>query len=150
MPSLASLHHIDGRSRVEKSSCWACWRPRLLAILTPNIRLPNIVIIRDRDCGTILHDLAELHSELQPSKSVVVGLITSKEQQIRILLHQILNHRGTGPGVRLLLPDSDPTTIVSLSIGSLRYETIKRCLFTMTQSVIKILCCIPILDTKMR
>jgi len=61
----------------------------------------DVMVVWNRDHRSILHDLAKLKAELQPTGcvlSVVIGLVAGEEQDVRILLLEIFNNAGPGSG----------------------------------------------------
>ena len=83
MPSLASLNHVDVIHGVEKPTLRTGRCCCLFPILTPDVCLTNIMIIRNRNHRTILQDLTKLNTEFKPAVSmlsVIVGLVARKEE----------------------------------------------------------------------
>ena len=94
MPRLLSLHHVHVLHRVIVTPGRPLGSCRLLPVFAPNIRLADVVIVRNRDHRPVPENLPELQSELKPACrmfGVVVGLVTREEQQVGILLPQVLD-----------------------------------------------------------
>ena len=114
VPRLLALHHVHVACREEVAAVGAGSCRCLLAILAPQVRLTDIVIVRDRDDGAVSQDLSKLQTEFDPTGSVlamVIGLITGEEEKVGVLKFQVFDDpwaRPLGPArVARESPDND-------------------------------------------
>ena len=101
MPGLTTLHHVDVFGGIEVTAARSGGVGGLLAVLAPDIRLSDIVIVGNGDHRAILQHVAKLNSKLQPAigvLGVVIRLVAGKEQQIGIELDQVFDHLRPWPG----------------------------------------------------
>ncbi len=94
VPALRALHHVHVGRREEVAAVRAAAVRRVAPFFTPQVRVSDVVVVRDADRRAILDDLAILEAELDPAGrvlGVVIRLIAREEEQIRILTQQPLH-----------------------------------------------------------
>ena len=94
VPRLLPLDHVHVGRGVEIPAVGAVGSIAPLAVLAPNVRVADVVVVRDRDRGAVPDQVAELQAELDPASgvfSVPIGLVTGEEQQVRVLGEQVLD-----------------------------------------------------------
>ncbi len=128
MAGLCAFHLFNIDSRLGVTTVRRSAQRGDLSAFAPDVRLANIVIVRQTYRGAIFDDVAKIPAELEPGgivAVVVVDLISRKEEYIRIDSIDVVDDdpgarcRRHGPGW-MELPVKAATTISSLSIGFLR------------------------------
>ena len=86
--SLAALHHVDKGSGIHVTAVrGSLFASGCLAALTPEVTVADVMVIGKAHGRAVFEKLGKLNTVLKPAEGVlimVVGLVTSKEDQIRI------------------------------------------------------------------
>lgn len=101
VPGLLALDHVDILGGVEISTAGAGLGGGFNAFFTPEVRLADVVVVGDGNGGAVAHDVAELHAELKPAGGVlgvVIGLVSSEEEEVGILFDEVLEDQRAWAG----------------------------------------------------
>ena len=136
---------------VEITSGWSGRSLGHLSVFSPEVRLTDIVVIWNRDGGTIFHDVTKAQSELNPAGGVLgvmIGLISGEEEKVRVLLNQVRKNGGArslGPaGVAGEIADDDDILVDRI----LANEPFKHRVLSMTNSIGNVFGVVPAFDAE--
>ncbi len=82
MPGLLTLHEVDIFNWIKVAAVGVAAERRASSVFAPEIRVADVVIVRNCDGGSVAHDVAKLQSEFNPAGcmfGVSIRLITRKE-----------------------------------------------------------------------
>ena len=100
MPGLLPLHHIHILRSIEIASCRSGRSFGNFSAFSPEIGLADVVVVRDRDRGAVLCQLAIAKAPFDPAGGVLrvmIGLVSGEKENIRILRKKVLPDVGTVP-----------------------------------------------------
>ena len=98
MPRLLALDHIYIGHWEHITAVGIARRGRELAILAPEIRVTDIMVVRDTNRRAILHDLAKLETKFNPAGGMLgmaIGLVAREEEEVGILPEEVIQNLGS-------------------------------------------------------
>ena len=153
MPGLLTLHEVDLFNRIKVTAVRVTAKRRAPPVFAPQIRMAHVVVVGNRDRGSVAQDVAELQSEFNPAGrmfGVSISLISREEQQIGILRFEILQDLGAlaGSATRVAGHIGDHNNAFVDRIAS--NDSNEFCLVAVSHSIGYIDGSVPVFNTEMR